>query len=134
MRKLPMNKSQEYWEGFADGQRDIEAQMDIEEHSIDPNDFINSLDLYAGWLMGLIQNNGSDEIDEEGAPIYANYSDATIAGIAAAFTYARLLRVVSACIFRLNQGDFTEEHFHHELNHALHMLETNSPETLDYED
>jgi hypothetical protein len=84
--------------------------------------------------MGLIQNNGSDEIDDEGGPIYAKYSDATIAGIAAAFTYARLLRVVSACIFRLNQRDFTEEHFHHELNHALNMMETNSKEVLDYED
>ena len=132
---MPMSdKSQEYWEGFADGQRDIEAQMDIEESYIEPNEFIHKLDLYSGWLMGLIQNNGSDEIDEEGAPIYAKYSDATIAGIAAAFTYARLLRVVSACIFRLNQRDFTEEHFHHELNHALHMMETNSKEVLDYED
>jgi hypothetical protein len=97
--------------------------MDIEESYIEPNEFIHKLDLYSGWLMGLIQNNGSDEIDDEGAPIYANYSDSTIAGIAAAFTYARLLRVVSACIFRLNQKDFTEEHFHHELNHALHMME-----------
>jgi hypothetical protein len=117
------DKSEEYWDGFADGQRDIEAQMDIEESHIEPNEFIHKLDLYAGWLMGLIQNNGSNEIDDEGAPIYANYSDATIAGIAAAFTYARLLRVVSACIFRLNQRDFTEEHFHHELNHALNMME-----------
>lgn len=116
-------KSQEYWEGFADGQRDIEAQMDIEEHSINPNEFIQSLDLFSGWLMGLIQNNGSDELDDEGGPIYSNYSDATIAGIAAAFTYARLLRVVSACIFRLNQKDFTEEHFHHELEHALNTME-----------
>lgn len=121
------DKSQEYWEGFADGQRDIEAQLDIEEHSIEPNEFVHSLDLYSGWLMGLIQNNGSDEIDDEGAPIYANYSAATIAGIAAAFTYARLLRVVSACIFRLNQGDFTEEHFHHELNHSFGKLSNENP-------
>jgi uncharacterized protein (UPF0261 family) len=121
---MPMSdKSQDYWEGFADGQRDIESQMEIEESHIEPNEFIHKLDLYAGWLRGLIQNNGSDEIDDEGAPIYADYSDATVAGIAAAFTYARLLRVVSACIFRLNQKDFTEEHFHHELNHALNMME-----------
>lgn len=121
-------KSEEYWQGFADGQRDMEIQHAQEADTINPNEFIHSLDLFAGWLMGVIQNNGSDEIDDEGAPIFANYSQPTIAMIISAFAHARLLRVVSACIFKLNQGDFTEEHFHHELGIAMDRLDQDTNE------
>jgi len=121
-------KSEEYWQGFADGQRDMEIQHAQEADTINPNEFIHSLDLFAGWLMGMIQNNGSDEIDDEGAPMFANYSPPTIAMMISAFAHARLLRVVSACIFKLNQGDFTEEHFHHELGIAMDRLDQETHE------
>ena len=120
---MPMNKTQEYWEGFADGQADMESQHSIETDTINPNEFVHSLDLFAGWLLTLIENNGSDEIDDEGKPIFANYGNATQAMMATAFAYTRLLRIASACIFKLNQGDFTEEHFHHELSHAMQQLD-----------
>lgn len=120
---MPMNKTQDYWEGFTDGQADMESQHSIETETINPNEFVHSLDLFAGWLLTLIENNGSDEIDDEGKPIFADYGNATQAMMATTFAYARLLRIASACIFKLNQGDFTEEHFHHELSHAMQQLD-----------
>lgn len=116
-------KTQDYWQGFADGQKDMERQHDTENDSINPNDFIHSLDLFAGWLISQVENNGSDEINEEGAPMFASYGEATQAMFAAAFAQVRLLRVISACIFKLNQGDFTEEHFHHEIEDGMNKLE-----------
>jgi hypothetical protein len=118
-----MNKSQQYWEGFADGQRDIESQHAIETETINPNEFVHSLDLFAHWILGQIKNNGSDEIGDDGAPMFKDYGTATQAMFAAAFSQARLLRSVSACIFKLNQGDFSEEHFHHEIDFAMSKLE-----------
>lgn len=126
---MPVTKSTDYWDGFADGQRDMETQHAQETDTINPNEFVHSLDLFAGWLMGMIQNNGSDELNDEGAPMFANYSEPTIAMIISAFAHARLLRVVSACIFKLNQGDFTEEHFHHELNNAMDRLDQEADES-----
>lgn len=129
---MPMSdKSQDYWEGFADGQRDIESQMDIENDQLDPNDFIQSLDLFSGWLFSQIRNNGSDEINEEGAPMFANYGTATQAAFATTIAYARVLRTMAACLFKLNQGDFTEEHFHHEMDFAFNQLEN---ETIENDD
>jgi hypothetical protein len=129
---MPMSdKSQDYWEGFADGQRDIESQMDIENDQLDPNDFIQSLDLFSGWLFSQIRNNGSDEINEEGAPMFANYGTATQAAFATTIAYARVLRTMAACLFKLNQGDFTEEHFHHEMDFAFNQLENETNENDD---
>jgi hypothetical protein len=125
---MPMSdKSQEYWEGFADGQADMESQHAEPADSINPNEFVHSLDLFAGWLLALLENNGSEEIGENGAPMFADYGQATQAMLATAFAYTRLLRITSACIFKLNQGDFTEEHFHHELAHAFNKLENENP-------
>lgn len=118
------DKSQEYWEGFADGQRDMEMQQGIEVDSINPNEFVHSLDLFGGWLMTILKNNGSEEIGDDGAPMFADYGSATQAAIATTFAYVRLVRVLSACIFKLNKGDFTEEHFHHELEHCMNRMET----------
>ena len=117
------DKSQEYWEGFADGQADLESQHGIESETINPNEFVHSLDLFAQWLLTLLSNNGSDEIDDEGKPIFADYGQATQAMFATTFAYTRLLRITSACIFKLNQGDFSEEHFHHELAHEMDKLD-----------
>jgi hypothetical protein len=126
---MPMSdKSQDYWEGFADGQRDMESQLEQGNDQLNPNDFIHSLDLFAGWLIGLIQNNGSDEIDDEGAPMFANYGTATQAAFATTIAYARVLRTMAACLFKLNQGDFTEEHFHHEMDFAFNQLENETNE------
>jgi hypothetical protein len=131
---MPVNKPESYWQGFADGQKDMERQMAVEQHQIDPNAFVQKLDLFTAWLVTLMENNGSDEIGDDGAPIFANYGAATIATLATAFVYSRLMRILSAAIFKLNQGDFTEEHFHHELEHALHQMEKDNQEFLHNED
>lgn len=115
-------KTQEYWEGFADGQRDMELQIDMEGDRLNPNEFIHNLDLFSMWLLSQIRNNGSDELNDEGAPIFANYGTATQAALATTVAYARVLRTMAACLFKLNQGDFTEEHFHHEMDFALNQL------------
>jgi hypothetical protein len=129
------DKSESYWEGFADGQRDIESQHGIERDSIKPNEFIHSLDLFAGWLLGQIENNGSGELGDDGAPMFKDYGTATQAMFAAAFAQARLLRSVAACIFKLNQGDFTEEHFHHEIDFSMSKLEEEADNLFfDHED
>ena len=117
------DKGQDYWEGFADGQRDMESQIDIENDQLNPNDFIHNLDMFSMWLLSQIKNNGSDEINDEGAPIFANYGEATQAAFATTIAYARVLRTMAACLFKLNQGDFTEEHFHHEMDFAFNQLE-----------
>ena len=101
---------------------------------LDPNRLISDLDMMSGWLLGLMKNNGSKELSDEGGLIYANYSNETIAAMVAAFSHAKLLRVMSACIFRLNQGDLSEEQFHHTLEQALDMVEQNSPDVLEYEE
>jgi hypothetical protein len=128
---MPVTKSTDYWQGFTDGQRDMESQIDTENDQLNPNDFIQSLDMFSGWLMGLIQNNGSDEINEEGAPMFANYGEATQAAFATTIAYARVLRTMAACLFKLNQGDFTEEHFHHEMDFAFNQLENETNENDD---
>lgn len=117
------DKPEIYWEGFADGQRDMESQRAIETETINPNEFVHNLDLFAGWLLGQIENNGSEEIGDDGAPMFKDYGTATQAVLIASFAKTRLLRSVAACIFKLNQGDFTEEHFHHELSHAMQQLD-----------
>lgn len=123
-------KTQDYWEGFADGQRDMEKQIDVEKNSLDPNQFIGNLDMFAGWVLGLIENNGSDEIDEEGGPAHQHYGPATTTMMALSFAQTRLLRVLAVCIFRLNQGDLTEEQFHHELDEAMEKLDMEANEVL----
>lgn len=124
-------KTQEYWEGFADGQRDMEIQIDIESDQLNPNDFIHSIDLFSGWMLSQIQNNGSDELDDEGSPVFKSYGDATMAAFASTLAYARVLRVMAACLFKLNQGDFTEEHFHHEMDFAFDQLNKECDEDHD---
>jgi hypothetical protein len=128
------DKPEIYWRGFADGQRDMEKQLAVEKHRIDPNAFVQKIDLFTAWIVTMMENNGSDELGEDGAPIFANYGAATIATFATAFVYSRLMRILSAAIFKLNQGDFTEEHFHHELEHALHQMERDNREFLNHED
>jgi hypothetical protein len=126
---MPM--SQDYWEGFADGQKDMESQIDMENDQLNPNDFIHNLDLFSMWILSQIRNNGSDEINEEGAPMFANYGEATQAAFATTIAYARVLRTMAACLFKLNQGDFTEEHFHHEMDFAFNQLENETNENDD---
>jgi hypothetical protein len=124
-------KTQDYWEGFAEGQRDMESQIDMENDQLNPNDFIQSLDLFSLWMLSQIRNNGSDELNEDGAPMFKNYGMATQAAFATTIAYARVLRTMAACLFKLNQGDFTEEHFHHEMDFAFNQLENETNENDD---
>ena len=120
-----MEKPQTYWNGFADGQKDMEKQIAQQcREGFDPNRFAQDLETFADWTMQLIENNGSNEIDDEGAPMFSDYSPATLSAIAAALAYAKLLRMVSACIFRLNQGDYSEQMFHREIDNALNALDS----------
>ena len=128
---MPVTKTTDYWEGFADGQKDMESQIDMENDQLNPNDFIQSLDMFSMWILSQIRNNGSDEINEEGAPMFANYGTATQAALATTIAYARVLRTMAACLFKLNQGDFTEEHFHHEMDFAFNQLENETNENDD---
>ncbi len=115
-------KSQDYFEGFADGQMDMEIQHAQEYGKLNPNDFIHSIDLFSMWILQQLKNNGSDEIGEDGAPMFNNYGEATQAAFATTLAYARVMRIMAACLFKLNQGDFTEEHFHHEMDFAFNQL------------
>lgn len=120
-----MEKPQTYWNGFADGQKDMEKQIAQQcREGFDPNRFAQDLGTFADWTMQLIENNGSTELDEEGAPMFSDYSPATLSAIAAALAYAKLLRMVAACIFRLNQGDYSEQVFHREIDNALNALDS----------
>ena len=125
------DKSQDYWQGFSDGQRDMESQIDTQNDQLNPNDFIHSLDMFSMWILSQIRNNGSDEINDEGAPMFANYGEATQAAFATTIAYSRILRTMAACLFKLNQGDFTEEHFHHEMDFAFNQLENETNENDD---
>jgi hypothetical protein len=129
--KPELAKDWKYWEGFADGQKDMESQIDMEKDHLNPNDFIQNLDMFSMWLFSQIRNNGSDEINDEGAPMFANYGTATQAAFATTIAYARVLRTMAACLFKLNQGDFTEEHFHHEMDFAFNQLENETNENDD---
>ena len=101
--------------------------------SLDPNEAIEKIDTLAGWLLEIMANNGSDELNEEGGFAYQHYSPATMTAIASAFAYARLLRMISANIFQLHQGDLTEEQFHHALEEEADKLEKTNPFT-EYEE
>jgi hypothetical protein len=129
--KPELAKDWKYWEGFTDGQRDMESQIEMENDQLNPNNFIHSLDMFSMWLLSQIRNNGSDEINDEGAPMFANYGEATQAAFATTIAYARVLRTMAACLFKLNQGDFTEEHFHHEMDFAFNQLENETNENDD---
>lgn len=100
-----------------------------DHEAIDANEFVQGLDIFAAWALQLIENNGSTEIDDEGAPMFGNYSPATLAAIAAALAYAKLLRMTAACIFMLNQGDLSEQEFHREIDNALNMLDSEADRT-----
>lgn len=89
----------------------------------DPNEFIDSLDMIASWLHEILVNNGSDELNDEGGLTYQDYEPATQTAIASAFAYARILRVLSAEIFQLHQGDISEEQFHHAIDEGMDKLE-----------
>jgi hypothetical protein len=132
--KPELAKDWKYWEGFADGQKDMESQLDQEKDQLNPNDFIHSLDMFSMWILSQIRNNGSDEINEEGAPMFANYGEATQAAFATTIAYARVLRTMAACLFKLNQGDFTEEHFHHEMDFAFNQLENEADQDDENDD
>lgn len=101
-----------------------------DNQGLDPNRMVEDLDKFSGWVLNLLENNGSDEIDEEGAPLYANYSSSTQAMLAMAFAQARLVRIISACTFRLHQGDFSEEQFHHAIEEAMDKLEEEASNCL----
>jgi hypothetical protein len=132
--KPELAKDWKYWEGFADGQKDMESQIDMENDQLNPNDFIQNLDMFSAWLLSQIRNNGSDDINEEGAPIFANYGEATQAAFATTIAYSRVLRTMAACLFKLNQGDFTEEHFHHEMDFAFNQLENETDQDDENDD
>jgi hypothetical protein len=129
--KPELAKDWKYWEGFADGQRDMESQIDTENDQLNPNDFIHSLDMFSMWLLSQIHNNGRQKIIEEGGPMFANSCTATQAAFATTIAYARVLRTMASCLFKLNQGDFTEEHFHHEMDFAFNQLENETNENDD---
>jgi len=98
-----------------------------DDTEFDPNEFIESLDMVASWLHEILVNNGSDEINDEGGLAYKDYEPATQTAIASAFAYARILRVLSAEIFQLHQGDISEEQFHHAIDEGMDRLEESSP-------
>jgi hypothetical protein len=94
---------------------------------LDPNKFIESLDMMAAWLHEILANNGSDELNDEGGLAYKDYDTATQTAIASAFAYSRILRVLSDQIFQLHQGDISEEQFHHAINEGIDELKESSP-------
>jgi len=98
-----------------------------DDTEFDPNEFIDSLDMMAAWLHETLVNNGSDELNDEGGLTYQDYELATQTAIASAFAYSRILRVLSAEIFQLHQGDISEEQFHHAIDEGMDRLEESSP-------
>ena len=103
-------------------------ENELEENDgLDPNQLIDNLNMMAIWTHGLLRNNGSDELNEEGGPAYRDYEPATQTAIASAFAYSRILHVLSASIFALHQGDISEEQFHHAIDEGMNELEASSP-------
>jgi hypothetical protein len=98
-----------------------------DDAEFDPNEFIESLDMMAAWLHEILANNGSDELNDEGGPAYQDYDTATQTAIASAFAYSRILRVLSAQIFQLHQGDISEEQFHHAIDEGMNELDETNP-------
>ena len=97
------------------------------QDGLDPNQLIDHLEMMAIWTHDILRNNGSDELNEEGGLAYRDYEPATQTAIASAFAYARILRVLSAAIFELHQGDISEEQFHHAIDEGMNELEASSP-------
>ena len=98
-----------------------------DDTEFDPNEFIENLDMVASWLHEILVNNGSDELNDEGGLAYKDYDTATQTAIASAFAYARILRVLSAEIFQLHQGDISEEQFHHAIDEGMNELDETNP-------
>ena len=106
-----------------------EQEKPDEQDGLDPNQLIDHLDMMAIWTHDILKNNGSDELNEDGGLAYRDYEPATQTAIASAFAYARILRVLSAEIFQLHQGDISEEQFHHAIDEGMNRLEESSPFT-----
>jgi hypothetical protein len=98
-----------------------------ENDGLDPNQLIENLSMMAIWTHDLLRNNGSDELNDEGGLAYRDYKPATQTAIASAFAYTRILHVLSSAIFALNQGDISEEQFHHAIDEGMNELEASSP-------
>jgi hypothetical protein len=97
--------------------------MENEPHLFSPNRFVDDLETFAEAMMYMIENNGRTELNDEGAPMFQSYGPATLAAFASALAYAKLLKAISSCIFQLNQGDFSEQVFHREIENALDMMD-----------
>jgi len=97
--------------------------MENEPHLFSPNKFVDDLETFAEAMMYMIENNGRTELNDEGAPMFQSYGPATLAAFASALAYAKLLRALAQCIFMLNQGDFSEQVFHREIDNALNAMD-----------
>lgn len=99
------------------------SAFDDDANSFDPNDVMRDLGNVSGWIRQNIEHNGSEQLDDEGAPMFKNYGQATIAVFMHSFVYCEILRMLLSAMFQLDQGDITEEQFHHEIDERMAAME-----------
>ena len=88
----------------------------------DPNDVMRDLANVSGWIRQNIEHNGSEQLDDEGAPMFKSYGQATIAVMMRSFVYCEMLRMLLSAMFQLDQQDITEEQFHHEIDEKMALI------------
>ena len=90
--------------------------------SFDPNEFMKSHDQFMRYICDIENNNGSTELDEEGAPKYRNFSKATMRLLMFVLSQCSSIRVIAPQFFLLKQGDITEEQFHNKVTELIGNL------------
>lgn len=104
-------KSQDYWDGFADGQRDIESQLENEDQLLTPIKLLHQLELFQRWIDAQVKHNGSEEVDEECRPIFRSHSPDTLEAMQIAGETARLATIAIGSTLLLHQGELSELHY-----------------------
>ena len=94
-----------------------------DSNSFDPNNVMRDLGNVSGWIRQNIEHNGSEQLDDEGAPMFNNYGQATIGVMMHSFVYCEILRMLLSVMFQLDQQDITEEQFHHEIDERMATME-----------
>ena len=100
-----------------------EPDFSDDANSFDPNYVMRDLGNVSGWIRQNIENNGSEQLDDEGAPMFKSYGHATISVFMHTFVYCEILRMLLSAMFQLDQGDITEEQFHHEIDERMQAME-----------
>ena len=89
--------------------------MNIEKKEVNCREVLESLYLFSKWCRQVVDDNGSDEVDDECNPISKNYSKNTLNVFGEAGETASFLAVIAANLFMLHTDEISEDRLFSEI-------------------